>query len=89
MCVVSLRGRDAGHIFYVVGESPGRVLVADGRLHSTRRPKAKNPRHLRALARSTDAIDAWARAGAVPMDHELRRELESLEIRDEGGTEDL
>lgn len=89
MCVVSLKGRDRGHLFYVVGEAPNRLLVADGRLHPTRRPKAKNPRHLKPVPLSTKHLDTWARERRTPEDHELRRELETLGSEGEGGAEDL
>ncbi|MDR1733460.1 MAG: KOW domain-containing RNA-binding protein [Oscillospiraceae bacterium] len=44
--VKSLRGRDAGKLLSVTGETSGYILVADGKERSVRRPKKKNPRHI-------------------------------------------
>ncbi len=48
--VISLSGRDKGK-YYVVLESRGqRLLLADGNVFTTDRPKVKNPRHTVLLA---------------------------------------
>ncbi len=46
-------GRDSGRIYMVVGidEDINRVKVADGRDRTLRRPKRKNPNHLKVLAK--------------------------------------
>ena len=45
--VLSKAGRDRGTFLAVYGEENGRVLVADGGERPLRRPKKKNPRHIR------------------------------------------
>lgn len=88
--VQSLRGRDRGRLFFVLGREGDRILVADGDLHPVRRPKKKNPKHVRSVSLTTERLTAWAQAGRVPEDHELRRELESLRAQlTEGGAEDV
>ena len=45
--VVSVAGRDKDHLLAVVGTENGRVLVCDGTERPLRRPKSKNPIHIR------------------------------------------
>ncbi len=52
--VRSTAGRDKKRVFLIVGEKDGRVLVADGTLHTLSRPKEKNLRHLAVLAAGGD-----------------------------------
>ena len=57
--VQSTAGRDRKRVFLVLGisDSPHqmRLAVSDGMLHSTLRPKLKNPRHVRVVAKLSDA----------------------------------
>lgn len=46
--VYSLRGRDRGRFLIVLREENGLVWVADGKERPVDRPKAKNPKHIRA-----------------------------------------
>lgn len=51
--VRSLCGRDRKRVFLIVGicsDGTGRVLVADGNLHTLEKPKKKNLAHLAVLA---------------------------------------
>ena len=55
--VRSLCGRDRKRVFLIVGADPegtGRVLVADGKLHTLEKPKKKNLAHLAVLAAAGD-----------------------------------
>ncbi len=55
--VVSTAGRDAGQMYVVVGrQGPDTILVADGRRRGVKRPKRKNPRHLKISDRSAGII---------------------------------
>ena len=83
--VRSLKGRDKGRCFLVVGESVGRVLVADGEVRPLDRPKAKNPRHVVPVGRLGDAELERLRHGPRPVDAEVRKWLEDLQ---EGGDAD-
>ena len=44
--VLARAGRDQEGLFFVVGESDGFLLLADGKSRKLERPKRKNPRHL-------------------------------------------
>ena len=83
--VRSLRGRDKGRCFLVVGESVGRVLLADGDLRPVARPKAKNPRHVGPVGRLGATELERLRHGPVPQDPEVRKWLQDLQ---EGGDAD-
>ncbi len=55
--VRSVCGRDRYRVFAIVGVcEDGRVLVADGRLHTINDPKKKNLRHLAVLAAADDGV---------------------------------
>ncbi|MDR0859061.1 MAG: KOW domain-containing RNA-binding protein [Oscillospiraceae bacterium] len=63
----SLAGRDKGTLYLKVGESPGRVLVVDGKYHKLAKPKAKNPKHLQLLGLEVEPVNGT--------DKEIRRKL--------------
>lgn len=44
--VLATAGRDQEELFFVVGESDGFLLLANGRGRTLDHPKRKNPRHL-------------------------------------------
>ena len=44
--VLATAGRDQEGLFFVVGESDGLLLLADGKGRTLEKPKRKNPRHL-------------------------------------------
>lgn len=53
--VVSLKGRDKGGVFLVIGtvgaaNAPSFLLVSDGRTRPLENPKKKNPIHLQTLS---------------------------------------
>lgn len=83
--VRSLRGRDRGRCFLVVGDKLGRVLVADGDLRCVARPKAKNLRHVAAVGRLREPELERLRHGPIPGDDEVRKWLQDLQ---EGGDAD-
>ena len=53
--VVSLAGHDRGRLYQVVGEENGRLRLADGRLKRLDSPKKKGIRHVRRIARVSEA----------------------------------
>lgn len=73
-------GRDKGNIFWVVGwqEETGRLLLADGKRRSGKRPKAKSPRHVEAVDGAPDLlrpVTQTLQQGKTVSDRELRRAL--------------
>lgn len=84
--VYSRAGRDSGNALVVVGVQDGRhVLVADGALRPTGRPKLKSVRH---LAGGT-AVHPGIAAGRPVRDAELRAWLRQVagagDARESGG----
>jgi len=51
--VISTQGHDDGQFYVVVGENERGILVCDGKFKFLKKPKLKNPAHLR----STPYID--------------------------------
>lgn len=87
--VRSAKGRDRDRLFWVLAIEGDRVSVADGKTHTIQRPKKKNPKHLHPLGMTTEKMGEWSRRGHLPENHELRRELDLLELGyGEGGAED-
>ena len=78
--VRSTAGRDEGRLFLVIGEADEQhLLIADGGLRRTDRPKKKKRRHLKATVHAIDQ-DAAARM----QDHEIRRLLDDVKLSEEG-----
>ncbi|MBR6676486.1 MAG: KOW domain-containing RNA-binding protein [Clostridia bacterium] len=76
--VRSISGRDRKRVFVIVGvcnDSTGRVLVADGMLHSLSAPKKKNLRHLAVLA----AAEAEETSFSLGTDEELYSFIKGFE----------
>jgi len=76
--VRSLCGRDRKRVFLIVGISPegsGRVLVADGKLHTLEKPKKKNLAHLAVLAAAGEEGTSFR----MDSDREIASYLESFE----------
>ncbi|MTI94209.1 MAG: RNA-binding protein [Firmicutes bacterium] len=67
--VRSTAGRDHGREYVVIAIEPKRVLVADGRVRTTAKPKAKNPLHLQLVSQRPAAKDV------APTDLEIRQIL--------------
>lgn len=81
--VQATAGRDKGGVFCVMGTAPdGRLLLADGKRRSVRRPKAKKPGHVVVLTHDSGhpAIQKL-KQGTALTDRELRRTLRAF--RDE------
>lgn len=79
--VKSVSGRDKKRIFLVVGVTEdgikSRLLVADGRLRQIADLKTKNPRHVRFIARLTDAESDELKA--CPTDSTVRKILSAYD----------
>ncbi len=76
--VRSLCGRDRKRVFLIVGICPdgtGRVLVADGVLHTLEKPKKKNLAHLAVLAAAGEEGTSFQ----MSSDREIASYIESFE----------
>jgi len=85
--VRSVRGRDSGRVFLVVGERVGRVLVADGDVHPVDRPKAKNLRHVEHCGSAPPQLQERLLAGHQPNDAEVRTMIQSMLEGGDAGAE--
>ncbi|NLJ25592.1 MAG: RNA-binding protein [Firmicutes bacterium] len=82
--VTSRAGRDSGQRYLVVGYNGQRVLVADGRLRSVKRPKHKNIRHICFHKVVAEEISAKLLANISVSDADIRAALDRLQ---DGGEE--
>lgn len=71
--VLSLAGRDAGRMFFVLAVEDGYALVADGKLRRADNPKRKKLKHLRYEATPDCRTAERLRAGETVRSSELRR----------------
>ena len=76
--VVSTAGRDAGEIFYVIGEDPVYLTLANGKDRPLDRPKRKKRKHVQKVLRSETRVAEKLRAGDKVLNSELRRDLAYL-----------
>ena len=82
--VRSKSGRDRYRVFAIVDVcSDGRVLIADGKLHTLADPKKKNLRHLTVLAADGVAVTSLSKGS----DHDLCEFLRNFEKARESITE--
>ena len=76
--VVSKRGKDAGHIYVIVGFlGENRLALADADKFNVTRPKSKNPKHVMPTPRVMSEAIACAEAGKNINRGELCRFLKS------------
>ncbi|EAX47680.1 conserved hypothetical protein [Thermosinus carboxydivorans Nor1] len=77
--VASTSGRDAGHVYVVVGiVPPNFLLLADGRGRRIANPKKKNVRHVKRVQPVvTHLADKFA-SGAKVTDEDLRQALATI-----------
>ena len=73
--IVSLAGRDAGQIFFVVDTDETYVYIADGKGRRLESPKRKKRRHVRKLPLYPSRVAEKIRNGDKVLNSELRREL--------------
>ena len=76
--VRSTAGRDAGEIFYVIGEDPIYLTLANGKDRPLDRPKRKKRRHIQKVLRSETRVADKLRRGDKVLNGELRRDLAFL-----------
>lgn len=76
--VVSLRGRDQGEWFYVIGQQEDFLLLANGRNRTLEAPKRKKQKHVEKVLRSETRVAAKLLSGDKVLNGELRRDLAFL-----------
>ncbi len=69
--VRAIRGREAGMVFFVVGQSDDCLLLADGRHRRQEKPKRKKPKHVELLAQSDSAAAQKLADGEKVTNNEL------------------
>ena len=76
--VRSTAGRDAGEIFYVIGEDPVYLTLANGKDRPLDRPKRKKRKHVSVVLRPETRVAAKIKDGDKVLNSELRRDLAFL-----------
>ena len=76
--VISVRGRDQGEIFYVVGREEDILLLANGKNRTLEEPKRKKQKHVEKVLRSETRVAAKLLSGDKVLNGELRRDLAFL-----------
>ena len=70
---VARAGHDRDQVYVVIGQEQDRILVADGKIRTLERPKAKNPKHLQLIIHLPEAL--LQQMQAIENDADVRRIL--------------
>ena len=73
--VLSTAGRDKNELFYVIGEDPLYLTLANGKDRPLDRPKRKKRKHVQKVLRSETRVADKLRSGDKVLNGELRRDL--------------
>ena len=76
--VISLRGRDQGELYYVIGKQEELLLLANGKNRTLEEPKRKKQKHVEKVLRSETRVAEKLRSGDKVLNGELRRDLAFL-----------
>ena len=76
--VVSIAGRDAGKLFYVLEADEIWLTLANGKDRTIEKPKRKKRKHTSKVLRSETRVAEKLRAGDKVLNSELRRDLAYL-----------
>ena len=76
--VISLRGRDQGELYYVVGIQEEDLLLSNGKNRTLEEPKRKKQKHVEKVLRSETRVAAKLLSGDKVLNGELRRDLAFL-----------
>ena len=76
--VISLRGRDQGELYYVIGKQEEFLLLANGKNRTLEAPKRKKQKHVEKVLRSETRVAAKLLSGDKVLNGELRRDLAFL-----------
>lgn len=78
--VTSATGRDAGHVYVVLGwYKPQTLLVADGRGRKVSNPKKKNVKHIKMLNSIANRVTGALTGGVAVTDEDIRQDLAHIE----------
>ena len=73
--IISLAGRDAGKLFFVLDVQDGYCLLADGKGRKLENPKRKKLKHVRKVSRTDSRVAQKIASGDKVLNSELRRDL--------------
>ena len=73
--IISLAGRDAGKLFFVLDVQDGYCLLADGKGRKLENPKRKKLKHVRRVSRTDSRVAQKLTSGDRLLNSELRRDL--------------
>ena len=76
--VISMAGRDAGKMFYVIDADETYLTLVNGKDRSLEKPKKKKRKHVKKVLRSETRVAEKLRAGDKVLNSELRRDLAYL-----------
>ena len=76
--VVSVAGRDAHSLFYVIGTEDMYLLLANGKDRTIEKPKRKKCKHAKKVLRAETRVAEKLRTGDKVLNSELRRDLAYL-----------
>ena len=76
--VVSIAGRDAGQLFYVIDADETFLYLVNGKDRTLEKPKRKKRKHANKVLRSETRVAEKLRAGDKVLSSELRRDLAYL-----------
>ena len=76
--VISIAGRDAGSLFYVLEADDTFLLLVDGKGRRIEKPKRKKRKHTTKVLRSETRVAEKLRNGDKVLNSELRRDLAYL-----------
>ena len=76
--VISMAGRDAGKLFYVIEADETHLTLVNGKDRSLENPKKKKRKHVKKVLRSETRVAEKLRGGDKVLNSELRRDLAYL-----------
>ena len=76
--VVSMAGRDAGSLYYVIEADETYLSLVNGKGRSLEKPKRKKRKHAKKVLRSETRVAEKLRNGDKVLSSELRRDLAYL-----------
>jgi ribosomal protein L14E/L6E/L27E len=76
--ILSVAGRDAGKLFYVIDTDGVYVLLANGKERKLENPKRKKLKHVRRVSRTETRVAEKLRSGDKVLNSELRRDLAKI-----------
>ena len=82
--VVSLNGRDAGKLFYVLEIEGEYSFLADGKVRRVEKPKRKKLKHIKLERKDMSRVSEKIKSGEKVTNSEIRRSLAEKSAPDRG-----